>query len=426
MNQAWGTAISGEALLSLAVALGVGLLIGVERERRKAQRGGEGAAGLRTFAIVALLGAISGLLGGVVLLALATLVVAGLAALSYWRTRKEADAGLTTEIALVLTALLGGAAVGAPALAAATGVAVAILLAARTPLHRFADEVLTERELRGALILAAATLIVLPVLPDRPVGPFEAINPRAVWLVVVLVLAIGAAGHVAVRALGARVGLPLAGLASGFVSSAATIGAMGARAAKTPAAAGPAASAAVLSTVATMVQMAVVLAAVDLATLAQVAPALAAGGLAAVAYGAAVTLRGLRESRDGREAGSGEAFSLRTALLFGATVAAVTLAAAALRVWFGDRGVLAAAAVGGFVDAHAAAISVAALVAAGRMSPEAAVLPILAGLTTNTVTKLVFAATAGSRGFAARVVPGLLLVAAASWAGALGWRALTG
>lgn len=112
--------------------------------------------------------------------------------------------------------------------------AIAILLNARMALHRFARSLLGEDEIRDALIFAAATLIVLPILPNQPMGPFGALNPYAIWIIVVLVMAIGALGHIAVRLAGARFGLPIAGIASGFISSAATIAAMGARAANAP------------------------------------------------------------------------------------------------------------------------------------------------------------------------------------------------
>lgn len=339
-------------------------------------------------------------------------------ALGYWRTRKESDAGLTSEIALVLTLLLGALATRAPLPAAMAGVAVTILLAGRTRIHDFVGRVMTAAELDAVLVLAAASLIVLPLLPDRAMGPFDAINPRKVWTVVILVLAIGAGGHVAVRALGVRFGLAVAGLASGFASSTATIGAMGQRAARAPEMLGAATAGAVLSTVATVIQMAVVVGVTSLETLKAMAPSLALAGATAVAYGAVFTVLGLR-----RTATNGDdrapAVSLKAALTFGAILALVLLAAAALRTWFGDAGVIAAAALAGLVDTHAAAISVAALVASGALPPEGAVLPILAGLSTNTASKLLFAVTSGGRAFALRVAPGLVLVMAAAWAGAL-------
>ena len=189
------------------------------------------------------------------MLAVAAAGVIGLTAVSYDRNRDD-DPGLTTEIALVLTLALGGLAMREPGLAAALSVVVAILLAARAPLHRFVRDVLTEVELRDALILAAATLIVWPLLPDRYLGPLSAINPSKIWTIVILLMAIGAGGHIAVRALGARFGLPVSGFASGFASSAATIGAMGARAKANRDLTRPAAAGAVLSNVATAIQLA--------------------------------------------------------------------------------------------------------------------------------------------------------------------------
>jgi uncharacterized membrane protein (DUF4010 family) len=142
----------------LATALGIGLLIGVERERRKGEGASRSPAGIRTFAVSCLLGAVSLELGGEVLLAAATVAVAALLAIAYARSRTR-DPGLTTEAALLLTVLLGGLAMRQPALASGLGVTLAILLAARTRLHRFVSSVLTEAELADGLILAAAVLV---------------------------------------------------------------------------------------------------------------------------------------------------------------------------------------------------------------------------------------------------------------------------
>ena len=242
------------------MALGIGLLIGVERERRKGEGPTRSPAGIRTFAAASLVGAISFVAGGQVLFAISTVGVIVLAAIAYSRGH-EADPGLTTEIALIGTTLLGGLSMQTPVLAAGLGVIVAILLAARTPLHRFARSLLTEDELKDGLLLAGATLVVLPLLPNRQMGPFGALNPQSIWMLVILVMVIGAVGHVAVRTLGVRYGLPLSGLAAGFISSTATIAAMGARSAKTPGLLASTVSAAVLSNLATVVQLALVLAA---------------------------------------------------------------------------------------------------------------------------------------------------------------------
>lgn len=218
----------GAALLGLCVAAGIGLLVGAERERRKGSGPLRGAAGIRTFTVVALLGAAAQLVGEALLLAVAAAAVGLLATLAYQRSRGH-DPGLTTEVALLLTCVLGGLAVPQPALAAGVGASLAALLAARERMHRFVRRVLSERELHDAILFAAAALIVLPLAPDRALGPFDAINPHTLAQLVVLVMALSALGYVAVRALGAQRGLALAWLAAGFVSSTATIHAMGRR-----------------------------------------------------------------------------------------------------------------------------------------------------------------------------------------------------
>jgi uncharacterized membrane protein (DUF4010 family) len=410
--------IIDSAILNLAVALGIGLLIGAERERRKGQGASRSPAGIRTFTVASLAGAISFIAGGEVLLAVATAGVFILTAVAYWRAHED-DPGLTTEIALILTVLLGGLSMQQAALAAGLAVTVTVLLAARSRLHRFVRTVLTEDELQDALILAGATLVILPLVPDRQMGPYGALNPHSIWILVILVMAISAAGYVAVRILGARFGLPIAGLASGFISSTATIGAMGARARTSTDVLAAAVAGAVLSTVATIVQMAIVLAATDVTTLRALSVPLICAGLAAVVYGTAFTVWALQQKTEG-EAQSGRAFSLSTALMFALTLSGILVASAALREWFGETGIIIAAALAGFVDTHSAAISVASLVASGKMSATDAVFPILAGLTTNTISKMFLAGISGGRSYALRVIPGLIVVALAAWIGMLG------
>ena len=404
-------------ILNLIVALGIGLLIGVERERRKGEGPSRSFAGIRTFTITSLAGATSLIVGGEILLATATAGIALLAAAGYWLGRGD-DPGLTTEVALVLTVILGGLSMRQPALAGGLAVAVAVLLAARSPVHHFISSVLTDDEMQDGLIFAAATLVVLPLVPDRPLGPYGALNPRSIWILVILIMAISGAGYIAVRTVGARFGLPIAGLASGFISSTATIGAMGARAISLKALLPAAVAGAVLSTVATIVQMAIVLAATSLTTLRTLTVPLVCAGIVAAVYGAIFTVWALRQETEPQQQ-SGRAFAIGTAIAFALTLASILIASAALREWFGETGVILAAAVAGFVDTHAAAISVSSLVAAGKLHAVDATVPILAGLSTNTVSKILFAAASGERPFAFRVIPGLIAVALAAWAGAL-------
>src|SRR5690606_9363346 len=243
-------------LKGLLAAVGIGLLVGIERERSKGEGQGRAAAGIRTFALVALAGAVAEMLGGVGL-AIAGGFVA-LAALASYRHTRSRDPGLTTEIALLLVFLLGVLAMRDAAFAAGVGVGVALLLAAKSRLHRFVRHTLSEQELHDALLLAAGAAIVLPLLPDHAIDPWQVLNLRKLWLLALIVMAINAAGHVALRALGAGRGLMLAGFAGGFVSSAATIATMGSRTRGNPDLLPACVSAALVSNVSTVIELAVI------------------------------------------------------------------------------------------------------------------------------------------------------------------------
>ena len=411
------TLILDPPMLNLVSAVAVGALIGAERERRKGEGPARSPAGVRTFTIASIAGAVAFSLGGVVLLAVLTGCISAMVAVSYLRNQNQ-DPGLTTEIVLVLTALLGGMCMQVPQTAAAIAVGVTVLLYTKAWLHNLVITVISKDELDDGLIFAAATLVVLPLVPNRQMGPHLALNPHSIWIVIVLVMAISAAGYIAVRLFGARFGLPLAGAISGFISSTATIGAMGSRAMKSKDLLAACVAGAVLSTVATIAQLALVVAATSTLTLFNLSgPLLLAGGTAA-AYGAAFTLLAVRNSGS-NAAQTGGVFSLKTALIFGSVLAVILVISAALQERFGGAGVLVAAVVGGLVDTHAAAISVATLVASGKVTPVDAVVPILAALTSNTLSKIIMAVTSGGWAFAFRVVPGLILVALAAWVGTL-------
>ena len=398
--------------LRLATALGIGLLVGAERERRKGQGPSRSPAGIRTFAVSSLLGAIS-LQAGELLFAIAMAAVSALIAIAYFRSRAR-DPGLTTEVALLLTVLLGGIAMREPALASGLGVTVAIILASRSRIHRFVHHVVTESELNDALVLAAAVLVVLPLVPNRYVGPLHLINPRLIWKIVLLVISISSAGYILVRLLGARLGLPLAGLFSGFFSSAATIASMGSRAKAQPSLSRPAVAGAVLSTVATILELAAVLAASSRSVLAAMAIPLVSGGIVACLYAVFFTWKNVLHEAP-TTAPSGSAFSLKGALIFAATLTAVLFASVILNSWLGKPGLIVATAVAGFADAHSASFSAASLVAAGKLNTSDAIFPCLAALSTNTVTKSLLAITSGGRRFAIQVIPGLILVIGALW-----------
>lgn len=405
-------------LLGLSVAIGIGLLVGAERERRKETSSARNAAGIRTFSVSAMLGAVSVLLGDGLVTAMTALIVGGGALVAYQRTHDQ-DPGLTTEFALVLTCLLGGLAIHNPVLAAAVSVALALLLAERNAMHHFVRNVLTARELSDTILFSAMALIVLPLAPDRYMGPLDALNPYALVRLVVLVMAISAFGYVAMRSLGARYGLPLAGFASGFVSSTATIYSMGERASRQQSVMSGAVAGALLSSVATIIQMAVVIGMVQTKLLTALMFPLIFGGVAAGGYGLVffMTMAPVSNKKD-QEINVGRAFDLKMATVFAALMGLIVLVAAGLNAWLGARGMWVGAAVTGLIDAHATAASAASLTAANKISADQAIGPVLVGLTTNTIMKAVVAFKSGGGRYAARIVPGLVLMIIAVWLGA--------
>lgn len=404
-----------DELLGYCVAFAVGLLIGVDRERRKGEGSARGAAGVRTFLLVALAGAIAQRLGGTGL-AVAGAFVA-LAALASYRGSRDTDPGLTTEVAMLVTFLLGALAMVELAMAAGLGVVVAMVLAGKSALHRFVREVLTEQELHDALMLVAAATVVLPLLPDRTIDPWDALNPHKLWMLVVLIMAINAAGYVALRALGPSAGLALAGFVGGFVSSTATIAAMGDRARAAPALQAQCVAGALFSNVATVVVLAAVIGALSPPMLARLAWPLAFAGAAALLAAGVTRSRSSFEAVDDQPVAAGRPFEPRQALAFAAIVSAILLFSAMIHRWLGDAGVTVAAGLSGFADLHAAAASVAQMVAGGSLPADATGGPVFVALATNTCSKLLMAWLRGGRGFLLRVLPGVALIVAAFAAG---------
>lgn len=403
-------------LFGLLTALGGGLLVGVDRERRKGDGSDRDAIGLRTCMLVALNAAIATLLGT------AALVIAGIgtvafALLSYRRSRPT-DPGLTTEFALIAIYLLGALAMAQASLAAALFVVLAILLASKAFLHRFARNVLSEQDVTDALLLAAAVLIVLPLLPDRTIDPLDALNPRTLWLFAILVMAINAAGYLALRVLGPGRGLAVAGFFGGFVSSTATIAGMAQRARDEPVLSARCSGAALVSNVATVIQLALILLATSPSLLRALAVPLAVTGSVAALVSASVLWRGRDGPQADDSASYGRPFALHHAVLFAVIVAAALFAGALLRRWLGSDGIFVAAAATGLADVHAAAISVGQLVANAGITPREAAFALCFAFATNSAMKCL-AALAGGRVYALSVIAGIIVINAALFGTAL-------
>lgn len=400
------------SLLSFSVALGLALAIGLERERSHPDTA-EQPAGMRTFAIAGLAGAIAASLPIPLAVPTVLLAVAMLAAVGYHHSA-DADPGVTTELALVATALLGAYAVSEPEMAAALGTVLLVLLYTKAALHRFARTVITQRELADLLTLAVAALLIWPAIPDRPMGPLQAWNPHTLWLVVLLVMVTGNAGHLAARWLGERIGLPLTGLLSGFASSVATILTMAARVRTKDSPVGGAVAAALLSNVATLLQMALLVAAIDRALLRPLAVPIAAGVLVTVAWAVLWDLRDRAPDQTAVESAS-SSIDWRAAIGFGLWTAALLLIAAVARQWFGAAAVTAVALFGALADVHAANAAIATQAAGGALEHAVAAVLVMLALSANTLTKLIVASS-GGKAFAVQVAAGLLTALAAIWA----------
>ncbi len=400
-------------LLPLGTALGVGLLVGAVRERRHPER--PTSAGLRTHALAALSGAVALWLGPVVF-AVVLALVGVFSAMSYRQSRAE-DPGLTGEITLVLTCLLGGLAVGLPAVAAGLGVVVAALVYLKAPLHRLARERVSEAEVRDGLVLLASALVVLPLLPDRSIGPWDVFNPRVLWLLVVLVMAISAAGHIALRLVGNRWGLAVAGFFAGYVSSTAAVAGFGQRASEAPGLRSAAVGAALLANLASVSLFVPVLLAVSPGLLSELGVELAVAGGVLLAGG----LLGLRPDGDPTPPPTAESrmFRFRHALAFAAIITVVLFAAAALNAWLGPRGAMLAAVVAALAELHAAAATVGKLWQAGTLDVEQARWAFVGLLLASSVAKSVVAFASGGRAYGLRVMLGLAAMVAATAVAAL-------
>lgn len=408
--------------LGLLVALGCGLLIGLEREQERSQddHPGRHIAGVRTCGLLALAGAIAAILGPVALAVVggfvALMVVAG-----YHRSSGE-HPGLTTEVSLILTVLIGVLAMRSAPLAAALAVVTTVLLQSKQWLHRFARETLSETELNDALLLLASALIVLPILPDGPIGPFESLNLRRLWLLVVLVMAINAAGYTAIRVLGPKLGLPLTGLAGGFVSSSATIGSMAQRSKQSSDLARGCAAAGMASNISTLVLLAILLTAGDRAVLLQLAPGLLLGGVLTLGYAALLAWHAGREGLNAEDSLPERPFHFGHALAFAALIGVVLVVSQLLNQWLGSGGSLMTALAAGFADAHAVAISMSQLAAGGSLESGTASIAVLLALTSNTVTKAVLSIGGGNQAFNKAMLPGLALMLGGVWLGWFGMR----
>lgn len=406
-----------QPLWDLAVALGIGILIGLQREQS-----GTGilAAGSRTFPLVAVLGAacqafvpqvLAVAYGGVVLLA----------ALGYLaRVREAGDTGLATPIAACLTFLLGAMAAASDVARLAAiilAVVTTVLLAMKEPLHGFARK-LSPAEVRATLSFLVIALVVLPLLPNHDARWLLGLNPRFVWTMVVFVAAIDLVAYLFVKAFATKRGNLLAGAVGGLVSSTATTVAMSRRARARPDLGSWLAVGIIVASAVMLLRMTLELGALNRDLLLLAGPWLAL----LFFWCALVTLLLLRKPAPNSDNGDGprNPFRLTPALAFGAFFAAVLLATRWLSEAFGDRGVYLAAVVSGFVDVDAVTMSLARLESTGAIGSDAATVAVLLVAASNFCFKILLMLALGNRAVAWRA--GLALAAAPLLAvGAMAW-----
>lgn len=397
-------------LLSLTTAIGAGLLIGLLYERRKQDDPGI-AAGLRTHTLAALAGAIT-LWIGLPVFIVALLLVGTFAALGYLRTSQH-DAGLTSELALLCSSLLGGLAMQSPAAAGALAVLVAILIHAKPTLHHFSREVVSDREVVDGLVLLAFALIVLPLLPDEPIGPYGALNLATVWKLVVLVMAIAALGHVALRLIGTRWGLLVAGFFAGYVSSTAATAGFGQRVKAEPSLMAPAIGATMLANLASLTLFVPILLALSPALLRAVAVELLAAA-AVLVLGAVFGFRRGQQGDIPPPTSETRMFRIRQAIGFAALIAAVLFVSRVAAELLGPNAALAAAFLTALAELQAATASVATLFRDDSIDLAHAQWAVVGLLAASALAKSVVAFASGGARFGIRIGIGLIAMAAAA------------
>jgi uncharacterized membrane protein (DUF4010 family) len=394
------------AAAGLSAALAVGLIVGLERgwQDRDRPEGGR-VAGLRTFALIGLLGGLLQMVAASPLpLAIGLAAVALLFAVSFGRASSVTGTlSITSAVAAMVTFGLGALATsGHVVLAVGSAAVVALLLGMKGELHQGIRRIHPE-ELNALLQLGVVTAAILPLLPDQGYGPYGALNPFRLWLAVILIAGLSLAGHVAARWRGAQQGLLWSGLLGALASSTAATLTL-ARAARAQPALVQAASAGIVSACGVMfARMALVAAALQPALARRMAGPLLLPAVVCFAAGAWFWHR--------RGDGSGSAvhahgrlFDLPTALAFGLLLGVVAVLSRAGQDALGDAGVYAVGFVSGFADVDAPLVANLQMAAQGQLAPAVAMAAIVLAVGANMLVKAAMAWGIGGAAVGRRVV----------------------
>lgn len=406
------------AIWSILLAAMLGFLIGLERERKRETHGSI-FAGIRTFPVIAVFGAIIGQLSmafGPAILVAGMAATTVMAALSYWRESSGEKVGGTTGFTVLVTFGLGTfASLSLVGAALAGAIVVTGLLSMRKELRDLSHTV-TQQDLFAVVQFAAVSLIVLPLVPDEPFGPWGVWNPRTIWLQVVLISGISFLGYLAMKLAGPKRGASLSGILGGFASSTAVILTFSRRSREFPQLTGTFVFGALAGSAAGILRVFVIILVVE--------PRLAAGALLPLAViliatgiGAVLSRRTSRHD-DSQGITISNPFELRTALEFALLFAAILLITRALGEFLGDGGIYLASLLGGLIRPDAVALS---LTGPNFESIDltVAVRALIMAIGINNVFKATVGATLGSQGFRRGITVTLLSAAvigvAVSW-----------
>lgn len=385
-----------ELLMIMAAALGCGLLIGLERERSKQRENQHSFAGVRSFVICALLGALCFIFGpvfGVV----GAISVGAISIVSLKNQLK--DPGVTTELAFVMTYFIGALCIWNVTLAASLSVVLTFILMMKHSIHGFAGKWITEAEFKDGLFLLALILIGLPLTPNTPLWG-AVLNPHIILKLLTLILVVQALAHIAKRLLSTKRALILSSIASGFVSSTATIAHLGMQVRNGEIDAQSNAGAALMSCISTLVLLLIVVGGVSLVWLKLlIFPALIAIAILVIC---AYWLLRKAEPVEEIEAEDSPMFSLKEAAIIAGTLTVIQAGVYGLELLLGDSGLIAGTLLASLFEIHAAAATV---VIQGEPTNTSLLYAMMLGLGAHAVSKSINAAISGGLKFALYFVP---------------------
>jgi uncharacterized membrane protein (DUF4010 family) len=415
-----------EPYISLALALAAGLLIGLEREQSRPAIETRRAflGGIRTFPIIALTGAVSVLLAkevGPWALVVAGLGVSSLLVVVHWRDEQAGHPGLTSEAAALVTFLLGALAPATQAIVSverrifvvsSLAVTTTMLLSTKAQLREFSTRV-SKDDVIATLKFLLLAVVLLPILPDEPLGPYGALNPYRIGFMVLLIAGIGFVGYVAMRLWGHGKGLLVTGAVGGLVSSTAVTLASAARAKQTPTLAGLAALAVVAASTIMFARVLVTTFIVERALFLAVFPPLVVMGATGLVLCAALYLRLKKAENPTSSVELTNPFELTQALKFGAFFVAILIVSRWATDTFGAGGSYVTGALAGLTDVDAITLSMANLVKSGGLDVPVAARTVVLATGSNTLVKGGLALVLGGVPFGKKVLAvfGVMLAA---------------